>query len=192
MVRDGSSFLADQRRHGRLTTAATLVDSADCSYNRCVSKSDFTFSRPEMSDDITVKQIESPADLAIARTIRDQVFIDEQGIPAELEHDELDAESLHVLAYRGPTAVATARLTLNTDKEAVLARVAVLPECRGAGLGQVVVRKIEELGAAAGVRSISLHPHHYLERFYSELGYHTVSGAMQVGEHRLIKMAKDL
>ena len=144
------------------------------------------------SEEITVKQIAGPEELALARAIRDRIFIDEQGIPAELEHDAMDPESLHVLAYQGDTAVATARLTLQADGEGVLARVAVLPECRGAGLGQVVVKKIEELGIAAGIRRITLHPHHYLERFYSDLGYHTVSGAMQVGEHRLIKMAKDL
>ena len=90
------------------------------------------------SDEITVKQIESADELAVARAIRDQIFINEQGIPAELEHDALDPESLHVLAYQGDAAVATARLTLNADGEGVLARVAMLPECRGAGLARIV------------------------------------------------------
>jgi len=42
--------------------------------------------------------VESPEDLESARAIRIAVFVEEQGIPRELELDALDAEATHVLA----------------------------------------------------------------------------------------------
>ena len=41
----------------------------------------------------------TPDHMAQVRAIRQQVFIDEQGIPEELEWDDRDAGCLHVLAY---------------------------------------------------------------------------------------------
>ena len=143
-----------------------------------------------MSHEIEIRRIDSEADLALAMQIRDRVFVEEQGIPMELEHDEYDAESIHVLACRDDVAVATARLTLMPRGEAVLARVAVLPEHRAGGIGGLVVKKMEELARAAGVRRLTLHPHHYLERFYADLGYARFGGTQQVGPHRLMEMEK--
>ena len=143
-----------------------------------------------MSDDITVKEITTKAELQAAFDIRDHVFVEEQGIPYELEHDEHDSSSKHVLARCGDVPIATARLTIMEDGEAVLARVAVLPDYRKSGVGRLLIAKLEELGARERVKRITLHPHHYLERFYAELGYSRFGGEETVGPHRLIEMEK--
>jgi len=143
-----------------------------------------------MNEAIVVKEVTTHAELQAALDIRDRVFVEEQGIPYELEHDEHDATSKHVLAVCGDVPVATARLTIMSDGEAVLARVAVLPEYRKSGVGRLLVRRLEEIGAGAKVKRITLHPHHYLERFYTELGYSRFGGEETVGPHRLIEMEK--
>ena len=50
--------------------------------------------------------------------------------------------------------------------------------------------QVSILGAEAKVSRIILHPHHYLERFYGELGYSRFGGEEIAGPHRLIKMEK--
>jgi hypothetical protein len=40
-----------------------------------------------------------------AYSIRKRVFIEEQGVPAEMEIDEFDLNALHALAYKGAEVV---------------------------------------------------------------------------------------
>ena len=147
-----------------------------------------------MHDDIELRRVATAEDLRSAQAIRRSVFVEEQRIPEELEYDGADEASIHVIAIRHGAAVATARLTPAGEPGAgVMARVAVVPACRGSGLGRRVVQALEQHGAAAGITRIELHPHHYLEAFYADLGYATVPGGEhQVGDHRLITMAKQL
>ncbi len=143
-----------------------------------------------MKGDIRVTRVETHRELASALEIRKEVFVLEQGIPAELDNDGKDGDALHVLVYAGGRAVATGRVVVSGTGEAVLARIAVRREHRNRGLGRRVVRELEALGAEGGARTFRLHPHHYLERFYEGLGYRTVGEGGSVGGHRLIGMVK--
>ena len=71
---------------------------------------------------------------AEATTLRMAVFVQEQGIPAELEVDEMDALALHAVAY-GPQgqAVATGRLLPAQAGQARVGRMAVARTLRGQG-----------------------------------------------------------
>ena len=69
-----------------------------------------------------------------SQAIRNQVFVIEQGIPRELDFDGLDEQSYHALVTDNNSLVGTARLTIVDDKNAVMARVAVLKEYRGSGI----------------------------------------------------------
>ncbi|MBT8446008.1 MAG: GNAT family N-acetyltransferase [Gammaproteobacteria bacterium] len=139
-------------------------------------------------------RVTTPAQLRAAQLIRRNVFVEEQRIPEELEYDGADEASIHVLASADGEAVATARLTPTGEPGfAVMARVAIVPAWRGSGLGRQVVEALEQYGRETGITDIELHPHHYLERFYSDLGYRCVPGGEhEVGEHQLITMAKQL
>ena len=140
---------------------------------------------------VYVKQVTSAAELAQAQQIRRQVFVEEQGIPAELEYDGADLSAIHVLAYQGEEAVATGRLLPEQDGAGILGRIAVVAGVRGQGIGGHVVRQLEQCAAAAGVQRLTLHPHAYLEKFYTDLGYQTVAGGEStVGPHHLILMEK--
>ena len=140
-----------------------------------------------------LEENQTPEALRQAQAIREQVFVVEQGIPRELEHDGWDDASLHVLALHDGTPAATGRLTIGSDREGVLARIAVLPAYRGQRLGKRVVQRLEALARREGLATVSLKPHHYLEDFYAGLGYVTVPGSFTTaGPHPLITMTKSL
>ena len=148
-----------------------------------------------MSDSalITLEEARTPEALQQAWAIREQVFAVEQGIPAELVHDGLDASAFHVLALHDGAPAATGRLTISADREGVLARIAVLPAYRGRGLGKRVVQHLEALARREGLTMISLNPHQYLETFYADLGYETVPDSFTVaGVYPLLTMKKTL
>lgn len=143
-----------------------------------------------MHDTVVLKEVTSPTQLRAAFAIRYAVFVSEQGIPNDIERDNQDAASRHLLAVCADVPIATARLTVMNDGEAVLARVAVLPPHRKVGVGRLLVKKAEVFALEANVRRITLHPHDYLERFYEELGYNRFGDQSTVGPHRLIEMEK--
>ena len=138
-----------------------------------------------------VKQVETPEELQQALALRHEIFVDEQGIPEELDDDGLDDEADHVLVYVDSRPVATGRLVIPPDGAGVLARIAVRSEIRGHGLGKLVVRELEKI-ASGRAHTLTLHPHRYLERFYGALGYVTVPGTHVVADHELITMSKRL
>jgi predicted GNAT family N-acyltransferase len=86
-------------------------------------------------------------ELELALAIRRAVFVDEQGVPAELEADGKDGDAEHYLARQGPLAVATARAR-RTDRGWKIERVAVLGAQRGLGVGMALVRGILDLAPA--------------------------------------------
>ena len=140
---------------------------------------------------LMLRRVQTPGELAEALAIRREVFVTEQGIPAELDDDGRDSTGLHVLVYDGETAVATGRTCLEDDK-ATLARIAVRPAYRGHGLGGQVVRELERWSIEEGAKRFVLYPHAYLETFYEGLGYLKTSDAGTVARHRLIEMERNV
>ena len=118
--------------------------------------------------DITL--VSGPADRAAAEKIRVRVFVDEQGVPPELELDEHDRDADHFLARLDGRPVGTVRM-LRRDAAGVLGRLAVLPETRGTGLGVALVRAVEERARQEGLRAVELHAQTAVRGFYERLGY---------------------
>ena len=143
--------------------------------------------------EVHIREVSGQRELRLAQSIRHAVFTEEQGISPELDADGRDLSSHHILLYFGAQAVATGRLTRQDEQEGVLARIAVLPEHRGRGLGKRVVHELEALAGRLGMRTVYLLPHRDLEAFYQEIGYRTIEGWTQtVSGHPLIKMSKQL
>ena len=142
---------------------------------------------------LTFEVATKPSEIEACRTLRRQIFVEEQGIPEALDADGLDGAAVHVLVRDGEQPVATGRLVIEpTRAQGVLARIAVIPSHRGCGLGPRIVRRLEIVALERGARSVSLEPHRHLEEFYRRLGYHIVEGVSTVGRHELITMAKAL
>lgn len=111
-----------------------------------------------------------------AGTLRTRVFVQEQGIPAEMEWDADDATALHAVAYnRLGMPVATGRLLQPEPDVGQVGRMAVHPVLRGAGVGAAVLRGLAAAAAERGDGELVLHAQRSAEGFYRRLGF-VVSG----------------
>lgn len=91
----------------------------------------------------------------------------EQGVPVELEWDEYDAPSLHVLAEADGDPIGTGRL-LPDDQ---IGRMAVLPNWRGRGVGSAILVALIELAAARGSTVVCLNAQTRAQAFYLRHGF---------------------
>lgn len=105
-----------------------------------------------------------------AFAIRDTVFVEEQGVDMREEHDALDREALHLLAYVDGEAVGTLRLLLN-GTEATVGRFAVLKSHRGQGIGRALMEWVIAWAPTAGVTKLKLHAQTHALGFYQSCGF---------------------
>ncbi|WP_261554842.1 GNAT family N-acetyltransferase [Frankia tisae] len=116
-----------------------------------------------------------------ALDLRYEVFVREQGVPPDLEHDGLDATADHavVLAADG-RAVATARLLDQGPRQSsvepvgVIGRVAVAAAWRGRGLGRLVTAALEGRAGERGLPAVELHAQTRVADFYARQGYRPI------------------
>jgi predicted GNAT family N-acyltransferase len=106
-----------------------------------------------------------------AFAVRRAVFVEEQGVPEDLEIDEHDPEATHFVAYDDGTAVGAARLRGVDDETAKVERVAVLAERRGEGWGRRLMDAVEATAREAGFDRVTLHSQTHAADFYDYLGY---------------------
>jgi predicted GNAT family N-acyltransferase len=126
-----------------------------------------------------------------AARIRDAVFIREQGIPAELEWDEEDARSAHVVAYRSAPArepVATARLLAG----GWIGRVAVVKEARRGGLGHRLIEALVKVAQERGEPAARLYAQTYAMPFYETCGFTPVGEPFEEAGIPHIEMVRPL
>ncbi len=103
--------------------------------------------------------------------VRQEVFILEQGVPAELELDEFDSSATHVLVYQDARCIGTGRLVNLSAKQSQIGRMAVLAKFRGKGIGKQILQKLVDLAASQGVQGIILHSQVSAIPFYKKLGF---------------------
>ena len=90
---------------------------------------------------ITIKIADFDKDFSDIEKIRSTVFIHEQNVPIELEWDEYDKDSTHILAYYDGMPVATARLL----KDGHIGRMAVLKEYRNRHIGENMLKFLRDI-----------------------------------------------
>jgi predicted GNAT family N-acyltransferase len=99
--------------------------------------------------------------------VRYAVFVEEQGVPEELEQDEKDPVCRHALLVLQGRPVATGRL----EADGHIGRIAVVRSLRGVGLGRRIVTFLEERAKAQGVHRIYLGAQLQAIPFYEKIGY---------------------
>jgi predicted GNAT family N-acyltransferase len=112
---------------------------------------------------------------AEAMRIRHAVFVEEQGVPAEMELDEHDAVSLHALAFDGANAVGTGRLL----PDAHIGRMAVRKDFRRRGVGSALLRKLCEAARSRGEREVVLAAQVHALGFYRAHGFEPYGAVYQ-------------
>jgi predicted GNAT family N-acyltransferase len=106
---------------------------------------------------------------ADARTIRFEVFVEEQKVPAELEMDHMDAVCVHAVAYDADgTPVGTGRLL----PDGHIGRMAVRKKARGTGVGGALLRVLMAQARARGDTEVVLSSQTHAAPFYARHGFH--------------------
>ncbi|SDU02796.1 GNAT family N-acetyltransferase [Halopseudomonas salegens] len=116
--------------------------------------------------DIRINQVAWDGNEAL-KSIRHQVFVDEQQVPAELEWDADDAEATHFLLFVDDEPAGTARLLADGH----IGRVAILPPWRGQGLGERLMLHIMAHAEAQGLSPLVLSAQVHALPFYAKLGF---------------------
>jgi predicted GNAT family N-acyltransferase len=109
-----------------------------------------------------------------AYSIRKRVFIEEQGVPEEMELDEFDFHATHALAYADSECIGTARLVTLAGSVASIGRIgrmAVLASCRGHGTGKQLLEALLKTSASQGIKQIELHAQVTVIPFYEQFGF---------------------
>ncbi|RZA19326.1 MAG: GNAT family N-acetyltransferase [Lysobacteraceae bacterium] len=113
------------------------------------------------------------AALGELRAVRDEVFVGEQGVPVELEHDALDPLCTHVIArLLDGTPVGTARLT--PDRH--IGRMAVRAPWRGRGVGDALLLSLVDAARKRGWPEVRLNSQVSAIGFYDRHGFKPEGG----------------
>ena len=103
--------------------------------------------------------------------VRREVFIQEQGVPAELEIDEFDPTATHVLGYQDGQCIGTGRLVALGNGQAQIGRMAVLVQFRKQGIGTQILESLIELAKSRGMHQLILHAQIAAIPFYERMGF---------------------
>ncbi|MGW6964203.1 GNAT family N-acetyltransferase [Streptomyces zaomyceticus] len=128
-----------------------------------------------------VREVLGTEDREACFAVRREVFVEEQGVPRELEYDTYDATAVHVLAVREDgLPLGTGRLLHGADavgktgadaSVGSLGRLAVSKAARGLGVGAALVRAVEDVARERGLSAVDLHAQTHALGFYERLGY---------------------
>lgn len=123
-----------------------------------------------MKTAVRVKQVSSRKELEKAFAIRIRVFVQEQGVPGEIETDRDDERAVHFLALSGAKVVGTARVVIHR-KSAKIGRMAVLRRYRRKGVGKKLLKCAVAAARRQCAQNIYLHAQVPVIGFYETMGF---------------------
>jgi predicted GNAT family N-acyltransferase len=119
---------------------------------------------------IEVREVQDAEDRRAAFALRAAVFVDEQGVPPDLEIDEHDDDALHLVALDGARVVGTCRLVDGADT-AKFGRLVVAADARGRGIGSALLSEAERRARALGRERMTLTAQTAAMGLYEGAGY---------------------
>jgi len=105
-----------------------------------------------------------------AFSVRDRVFIEEQGVDPKIEHDQYDESAIHIVSYLNEQPIGAARIRL-IDEQGKIQRVAILKPFRNQGYGKKLMIALEEIIAQHEIQSIQLNAQTHAIPFYESIGF---------------------
>lgn len=125
---------------------------------------------------LSVIQVYTQVQLNLCKYIRETVFVSEQKVPIELEHDEHDVlddnNCTHFLLIEDGLPVGTARFIRLEDGSIKIQRFAILSQGRNKGYGKVLLDAMEEASLA---KRFVLGAQEHAIGFYERCGYTVIS-----------------
>ena len=128
-----------------------------------------------------------------AGRVRTDVFVHEQGIPAEIEADALDISARHAVLYnRLGMPIAAGRLLQPEPGIGRIGRMAVDRSVRGGRWGRELLDALVAAARARGDREVQLHAQCSAEGFYRRAGFSVVGEPYEEAGIAHIAMARRL
>jgi YbgC/YbaW family acyl-CoA thioester hydrolase len=107
-----------------------------------------------------------------AAQLRVEVFVNEQGVPLEMECDTADVDAIHAVASnRLGQVLATGRLLAPALGVGKIGRMAVKRVMRGSGLGRDMLEVLCNASARRGDQEVVLNAQRSAEGFYRKAGF---------------------
>tara|TARA_B000000460_G_C21350404_1_gene320957 strand:+ start:231 stop:656 length:426 start_codon:yes stop_codon:yes gene_type:complete len=128
--------------------------------------------------EIKVHLATTQQELEHVREIREKVFIMEQNVPEDVEIDQYEDSSNHIVALLDEEFIGTARWR-KTQDGIKLERFAVLKEKRGLGIGKKLVEFILE--KIKNEPFVYLHAQDHVISFYKKFGFNPVGNHFYEG-----------
>jgi predicted GNAT family N-acyltransferase len=119
---------------------------------------------------IEVREARDAAEREALLALRHEVFVDEQGVPLELEIDEHDERAVHIVAFEDGELVGTCRV-LQAGAQAKFGRLVVARAARGRGIGAALLAEAERRARAMGCDEMVLAAQTSAMGLYERAGY---------------------
>ena len=116
---------------------------------------------------VSVRPADWHVDREILLALREEVFIREQSVPTDMEWDEFDPLSRHVVASVDGIPIGTGRLL----PDGHIGRMAVLREWRGKGAGSALLTRLMEIARTLGMQRVLLNAQVQALPFYLRHGF---------------------
>jgi predicted GNAT family N-acyltransferase len=143
-----------------------------------------------MSPDVRVA--ESDADREAALVVRRNVFIEEQGVPEQIEMDGKDEDAIHFVATADGEPVGAARLREVESGVGKVERVAVVADRRDDGIGRELMRTLEATAVERDIDRLVMHAQTHVQAFYLSLDYEMTSDVFEEAGIDHVEMEKEL
>ncbi|WP_085521683.1 GNAT family N-acetyltransferase [Tuberibacillus sp. Marseille-P3662] len=135
--------------------------------------------------------VESKKQYDDALNVRNEVFVHEQNVPADLEIDEFEDDSTHFVTYEQDKPIGAGRLR-HIDQVGKVERICVLKAYRGHKVGQAIMCAIESSAKKQGFHTLKLNAQNHAIKFYQQLGYDVCSDEFMDAGIPHVQMTKSL
>lgn len=124
-----------------------------------------------------------------AAPIRQTVFVQEQGVPAEIEMDAFDATSVHAIALDSEgRAIGTGRLL----EDGHIGRMAVSAEWRGQGVGRALLLRLMDEARKRHYAALRLNAQIHAAEFYRPFGFTQIGDEFMEAGIRHVEMMRQV
>lgn len=105
------------------------------------------------------------------RNLRIEIFVKEQGVPAENEFDDFDLQVPHLVIFLDGEAVATGRNIPYGENTVKIGRIAVKKDKRGLHLGEKIVKELLRKAKEDGAKTVKVGAQTHAVGFYEKCGF---------------------
>lgn len=134
---------------------------------------------------LVIKEVTYASSIELIHNVRYAVFVAEQNVPQDLEFDDQDPMSIHVVAFKNLVPIGTGRLA----SDGKIGRMAVLKNFRKQGIGRKILLKLIQIGREKGIRKYYLSSQCHAIPFYEKMDFIAEGPTyLEAGiNHRLMK-----